>query len=362
MAKIYNPTRSMLDPSLFQTMNTSMQNRIQNQANRDKMMMESTRNMLSKLGEAIDDKYAQYKRAKEIGAIADQPVQYYNDPVYKAAREEYIRSGSSSPLQQYMLQKEAQKAKIEEAKQRAKDEEAKKSWHEQVRIAQAIPVYDQYQKEMLTALDNGDMETAKYYEDKMNALQTEFGNVFGGNAEAMKQARIKTKAEEDKRKALEERDARMMAEAEKLEQKEAEEKAANQAENALWVESNVIPTIDQKETYVDENGKEKPVPTATKKQEVKQQILRLLQDKQITSDQANKLTSLVDSIETLEEANKKSIKSATSGFTGTKTKEKLEASEEEKKLADKAKEKLAKGYKLFKEEQDAYNKVYGSKK
>ena len=205
------------------------------------------------------------------------------------------------------------------------------------------------------------METAKFYEDKMNALQTEFGNVFGGNAEAMKQARIKTKAEEDKRKALEERDARMMAEAEKLEQKEAEEKAANQAENALWVESNVIPTIDQKETYVDEKGKVKTVPTATKKQEVKQQILRLLQDKQITSEQANKLTSLVDSIETLEEANKKAVKSAASSFTGTQTTKKLEATEEQKKTAKDVKDALEMGVTFFDDvEKEAFKAVYGA--
>ena len=225
--------------------------------------------------------------------------------------------------------------------------------------------YERLYKDSLAAQDAGDLVQAEFLANTAKRLKNYWyenrGIIIGEDFDNILEARKKAKEKEAEQKAIDERDARMMAASEALEKKEAEEKSDNQAENALWVEANVIPTIEQKETYIDENGKKKSVPTATKKEEVKQQILRLLQDKQITDEQAKHLSSLVDSIETLEEATKKSIKSSTASFAGSQNTKKLEATEEEKKLAKKAKEKLAKNYKLFKEEQDAYDKVYGSK-
>lgn len=366
MARIYNPTRSMLDSGIFNTMNTSMQNRIQNEANRNKLATESIRNMLSGVGKAVDSgiddwkqKALEKRRYEEI--MNQASVQQQADPIFMAAVRDYAKTGSSNPIIQYNTNKEMAEARKIEAERSNRTQ----NWHDRLEKNAAEEKYERLYKDSLAAQDDGDLVQAEFLANTAKRLKNYWyenrGIIIGEDFDNILKARKEAKEKEDKQKAIDERDARMMAASEALEKKEAEEKAANQAENALWVEANVIPTIEQKETYEDEKGNKKLVPTATKKEEVKHQILRLLQDKQITDEQAKHLSSLVDSIETIEEATKKSIKSSTASFAGSQNTKKLEATEEEKKLAKKAKEKLAKNYKLFKEEQDAYDKVYGSK-
>ena len=365
MARIYNPTRSMLDSGIFNTMNTSMQNRIQNEANRNKLMAESTRNMLSGIGKAIDNgidawkqKALEKQRYEEI--MNQATIKQQADPVFMAAVRDYAKTGSSNPILQYTANQEMAEARKREAEKANRTQ----NWHDSLEKAAAEEKYERLYKDALAKQDSGDYAQAAFLANTAKRLKNDWlvnrGIQIGEDFDSILEARKQAKAKEAEQKAIDERDARMMAASEALEKKEAEEKAANQAENALWVEANVIPTIEQKETYVDKKGKEKPVPTATKKEEVKQQILRLLQDKQITDEQAKHLSSLVDSIETLEEATKKSIKSSTANFAGSQNTKKLEATAEQKKLAKGVKDALAQGYtKFFDSEKEAFKAVYG---
>ena len=365
MARIYNPTRSMLDSGIFNTMNTSMQNRIQNEANRNKLATESIRNMLSGVGKAVDSgiddwkqKALEKRRYEEIMNKAS--VQQQADPIFMAAVRDYAKTGSSNPIIQYNTNKEMAEARKIEAEKANRTQ----NWHDSLEKASAEEKYERLYKDSLAAQDAGDLVQAEFLANTAKRLKNYWyetrGIIIGEDFDNILEARKQAKAKEAEQKAIDERDARMMAASEALEKKEAEEKAANQAENALWVEANVIPTIEQKETYIDEKGKVKRVPTATKKEEVKQQILRLLQDKQITDEQAKHLYSLVDSIETLEEATKKSIKSSTASFVGSKNTKKLEYTEEQKKIAKEVKDALAQGYtKFFDSEKEAFKAVYG---
>lgn len=365
MARIYNPTRSMLDSGIFNTMNTSMQNRIQNEANRNKLATESIRNMLSGVGKAVDSgiddwkqKALEKRRYEEIMNKAS--VQQQADPIFMAAVRDYAKTGSSNPIIQYNTNKEMAEARKIEAEKANRTQ----NWHDSLEKASAEEKYERLYKDSLAAQDAGDLVQAEFLANTAKRLKNYWyetrGIIIGEDFDNILEARKQAKAKEAEQKAIDERDARMMAASEALEKKEAEEKAANQAENALWVEANVIPTIEQKETYIDEKGKVKRVPTATKKEEVKQQILRLLQDKQITDEQAKHLSSLVDSIETLEEATKKSIKSSTASFVGSKNTKKLEYTEEQKKIAKEVKDALAQGYtKFFDSEKEAFKAVYG---
>ena len=367
MARIYNPTRSMLDSGIFNTMNTSMQNRIQNEANRNKLATESIRNMLSGVGKAVDSgiedwkqKALEKRRYEEIMNKAS--VQQQADPIFMAAVRDYAKTGSSNPIIQYNTNKEMAEAR----KREAENSNRTQNWHDSLEKASAEEKYERLYKDSLAAQDAGDLEQAEFLANTAKRLKNDWyvnrGIIIGEDFDNILEARKKAKEKEAEQKAIDERDARMMAASEALEKKEAEEKAANQAENALWVEANVIPTIEQKETYEDENGKKKSVPTATKKEEVKQQILRLLQDKQITDEQAKHLSSLVDSIETLEEANKKAVKSSTASFVGSQNTKKLEATEEQKKKAKDVKDALAEGYTtFFDDEKEAFRVVYGEK-
>lgn len=365
MARIYNPTRSMLDSGIFNTMNTSMQNRIQNEANRNKLATESIRNMLSGVGKAVDSgiddwkqKALEKRRYEEIMNKAS--VQQQADPIFMAAVRDYAKTGSSNPIIQYNTNKEMAEARKIEAEKANRTQ----NWHDSLEKNVAEEKYERLYKESLAAQDAGDLVQAKFLANSAKRLKNYWyenrGIIIGEDFDNILEARKQAKARETEQKAIDERDARMMAASEALEKKEAEEKAANQSENALWVEANVIPTIEQKETYIDENGKKQPVPTATKKEEVKQQILRLLQDKQITDEQAKHLSSLVDSIETLEEATKKSIKSSTASFAGEQNTKKLEATEEQKKIAKEVKDALDQGHtKFFDDEKEAFKAVYG---
>ena len=335
MARIYNPTRSMLDSGIFNTMNTSMQNRIQNEANRNKLATESIRNMLSGVGKAVDSGIDDWKQKalekRRYDEIMNQAsVQQQADPIFMAAVRDYAKTGSSNPIIQYNTNKEMEEARKIEAERSNRTQ----NWHDSLEKNAAEEKYERLYKDSLAAQDAGDLPQAEFLANSAKRLKNYWyenrGIIIGEDFDNILKARKEAKEKEAKQKAIDERDARMMAASEALEKKEAEEKAAKQDETALWVEANVIPTIEQKETYIDEKGKEKTVPTTTKKEEVKQQILRLLQDKQITDEQAKHLSSLVDSIETLEEANKKSIKSSTASFVGSQNTKKLDKAEEEK--------------------------------
>lgn len=312
MARVYT-SRIMLDPSVLQNMNNIAQQRYQNEAARKQAMSSSLRNLLYSAGKNIDEGIKSYQRAKEVAG----ETEYDNDPTYRAAKEEYIRTGSTSPLSQYVLQRETIKAREAEAAKRAEKEAEDKAWHDAVRLAEARPEYSKVLQNMYTAIDAGDYATADVYKNQLKAFETKFGaDAFGNSAEEMAEARKKTAEAAAAKKALEERNERMMIASENLEKKEAEEKAAEQAKNALWLETQSIPTIEEKE--IDEETK-KPIPTAVKKQEAKEQVLRMLETNAISVDDANRLTKLIDSIETVEEAKKKAKKQAVATKTGEAT-------------------------------------------
>lgn len=359
MARIYQ-TRQLFDPSLAEYMEQVIQNRVANESNRNKNLLSSTRTMLSSVGETVDDYIGSYKRQKELqNAEANKDsLPYIEDPMYRAAREEYIRTGNSQPITSYMLQKETAKAIALEEKKAAEEKARTNAFHKSVRLSQARPEYIKIQKAMNDAIDERDYETAEMYKKTLQAYETEFGNVFGDDAATVLEARKKAKEKEAEQKAVDERDARMMAASEALEKQEAEEKKANQGKTALWVETNVIPTIEKKETYEDESGKTQIVSTAQKKKEVKEQLLRLLEANQITEEQANKLNSLVDSIETLEEASDKAVRNTLANNEGDKTDEELAEKRKKKKLAKDGRAAIAAGRKPTRAQQNAIDEGY----
>lgn len=63
MARIYQ-TRQLFDPSLANYMEQVIQNRVANEANRNKNLLSSTRNMLSSVGETIDEAANNYYERK----------------------------------------------------------------------------------------------------------------------------------------------------------------------------------------------------------------------------------------------------------------------------------------------------------
>ena len=96
MARVYS-SRIMLDPSVLQNMNNIVQQRYANEAERRQSVLSPMRDLINSAGKTFDDSMAQYNREQEVSKW-DIPD---NDPIAKAAREEYIRTGNSAPLQNW---------------------------------------------------------------------------------------------------------------------------------------------------------------------------------------------------------------------------------------------------------------------
>ena len=212
MARVYT-SRQLIDPNLASYMEQVIQNRVANEANRNKEFLSSTRNMLSSIGETADDYIGRFQRKKELqNAEANKDsVSYIEDPTYRAAREEYIRTGNSQPISSYMLQKEAAKARALEAKKATENKASNEAFHNAVRLAQARPEYAKTQKAMNDAIDAGDYETAEMYKKTLQSYETEFGNVFGDDAATVLEARKKT-AEAKREAAAQEQEEKKIAE------------------------------------------------------------------------------------------------------------------------------------------------------
>lgn len=226
MARIYNSSRTLLDPSLLQMANNAVNERLRRDAERRAPVVASIRDLLKSGAGTISDWRAEKTRENEVSKW-DLP----NDPVSNAAREEYIRTGSSSPLMNYQMQKMAAEQRAADAEKARADKEAADKMHLAVRIAQARPEYAKTQKAMLDAVDSGDMETANVLQKQLQAYETEFGaDTFGQDSASILAAR-----QESARKA------QNLAMEEALDKKEQEEKEAKSYDVKNWIIENIIP-------------------------------------------------------------------------------------------------------------------------
>lgn len=343
MARVYT-SRQLIDPSLASYMEQVIQNRVANEANRNKEFLSSTRNMLSSIGETADDYIGRYQRQKELqNAEANKDsVSYIDDPTYRAAREEYIRTGSSQPITSYMLQKEAAKARELEAQKREDAADAEKARNAAIRLENDRTDYLKAQKSMMDSMAAGDYTTAEIYKSQMNAIEKRYEpGTFGSSSDALYNARKKAIEEGAAKKAIEERDERMIAASEALEKKEAEEKAANSYNNRIFVETEVIPNLKNVQD----------------KAEAKSQIERLYKNGQLTMDDRKALHAKIDGTETVGEGRQKVHKQKAEEATGKA----IDTNTAQLELAKKAKEKKEKNYNLTAAEQEAYDAVYGGK-
>lgn len=95
MARVYS-SRILLDPSVLQNMNNINQQRYQNEVARRQSVLSPMRDLINSAGKTFDDSMARYNRKQEVSKW-----DLGADPVANAAREEYIRTGNSAPLQNW---------------------------------------------------------------------------------------------------------------------------------------------------------------------------------------------------------------------------------------------------------------------
>ena len=183
-----------------------------------------------------------------------------------------------------------------------------------LKAAQARPQYLEFQKKMLEAVDNGDLEEAEVQKANMDALEAEHGMKFGGDAQSMIDARVKAK----QRKA----------------EKEAEEEARLDRVSKF---TTTLPTTFKSEdakkaayTKIDEN----PDMTAKEKTEWR-----------------NRIRDIKSGRTKIGEANQ----GAEASHAAEKTKEYLELKEKTMKTVEAALKKQQNGYAITKDQQDAIN-------
>lgn len=207
MARVYS-SRIMLDPSVLQNMNNVAQQRYANEAARRQSVLSPIRDLINSAGKTFDDTMAQYNREQEVSKW-DLP----NDPIANAAREEYIRTGSSSPLMSYQLQKLAMEAKQRADEKTEAEKKYQKELHDAVTLREDRNKYGQLQANMFKAMDEGNMADAQTYKNQMEGLEQHYAkyypdytNPFGDTAQSMWDARSEQKRLADEKRAQEEAD------------------------------------------------------------------------------------------------------------------------------------------------------------
>lgn len=207
MARVYS-SRIMLDPSVLQNMNNIVQQRYQNEVARRQSVLSPMRDLINSAGKTFDDSMAQYNREQEVSKW-----DIGTDPIANAAREEYIRTGSSSPLMSYQMQKVAAEAKKLADEKAEAERKYQKEIHDAVNLRDDRNKYSQLQANMFKAMDEGNMADAQTYKNQMEGLEQHYAkyypdykNPFGDTAQSMWDARSEQKRIAEEKRAQEEAD------------------------------------------------------------------------------------------------------------------------------------------------------------
>ena len=337
MARIYS-SRVLIDPSLLSTLGTATENRIRMENERRRNMIAPFLNTLSKAGSEIDNyrtkKVEEEKQAKRYSDIAFQSSQeQMSDPMYRAALDEYSRTGSAQPITSYMLSRETAEANRLERERAAAEKEALERKELELKRVQALPQYQEAMRKFNEELDKPvpNYELAAQYQAQADALNKEYE--FGTtDLEAIKEAKKKTaearakQAAEDA--ALEEMGARNL---------DASEAAETDRQFKVAQFLATLPS-----TFANDQAK-------------KDAIQMILDNPDMTKEEKTEEMKKIVAIDTGTTAAKKAVQGAYASAAGKKAEKKIEESDELKKIRDKQ----AKGIPLSSRERKILNEAGG---
>lgn len=277
--------------------------------------------------------------AAEIRALKAQiasGMPYGNSAAHNAAVFDHVYSGDHSGIDQYnraveqaiqaKLQREAtakqadlqRQAMLEIARMNKADAIAERKQKEAemaaLKLAQARPEYMTLQKQMLEAVDAGNMDEAAIIKSQLGAMEAEHGTNFGADAQSLI-------------------DARQQA----LEKKKAAEEA--EAVRRLKV-ANFLATV----------------PTTFKNEDEKKPWYEAVNNSVMTPDEKAKEIERIRNIESGKTKVKKAVQGAVASGAGEDVKTAKKEREEGIAAARKALAKKASGRMLTKSEQDAIDK------
>lgn len=176
MARIYQ-SRALIDPSLYQLSGQLMNERIRQEHERRKMLSDAITAAGEGLGKTINSGIEEYnKRKQEEGradylnsVLAENPeyAKYTSNPFFKAGMNEFIRTGSASPLMAFLGQEntraiaeEAAAARRQESSQRLAIEQEKARKETELRQANANEKLENIKRQITDAYDRGEDEKA----------------------------------------------------------------------------------------------------------------------------------------------------------------------------------------------------------
>lgn len=326
MARIYQ-TRQLLDPQLLTNMNNVAQQRYANEVARRKPVMDSLNTMFSSVGKTFDDSMERYNREQELSNW-DLPT---NDPYIRAAREEYIRTGSSSPLLNYHMSKMAAEQRAADAAKTLEEKKYQKELHDAVALREDRNKYSMLQANMFKAMDEGNMADAQTYKNQMEGLEQhyakyypEYNNPFGSTAQSMWDARAEQKRLAEEKRA----------------QEEADKQELELGEKNL----KTIQDLNEQERLYRVEQFLSTLPTVFKTDAEKQQVYDLIKaNVDMTTAEKTEIMKKIRETESGETSTNKSIQGTVAGKAGEKVGKKIDERDEKKKLADAGRAAIAAG-------------------
>lgn len=177
MARIYQ-SRALIDPSLYQLSGQLMNERIRQEHERRKMLSDAITAAGEGLGKTINSGLEEYNKRKQEtdranylnSVLAENPeyAQYTSNPFFKAGMNEFVRTGSASPLMAFLGQEntrkiaeEAAAARRLEAGQRLEIEQKKAEKEAGIQKANANDKLEGIKRQITDAYDRGEDEKAE---------------------------------------------------------------------------------------------------------------------------------------------------------------------------------------------------------
>lgn len=333
MARIYS-SRTLLDPQMLEMLNRASESRLNRDIERRRNVLGATQTLLGDTGKTLDE-YLQKKRTDEDYRKRYQDVAWQSseeqmrDPMYRAALDEYARTGSASPVLNYQLAKATREATAEEkAKREAEAAESAKRVFEQEKAA-AYPSYLDAISKSIDANAKGNKREAKIYSEQASALQKKYNFTDAALTDMFSAA-------EEEREAKEQ---------------EAEELAMG--ERNLKAMQDLAARESREKRYEIESKFPAKIKDVTQRQE----LLRLVDEAKETlvDEDYNYLKDKIFSGETTEEKKAGAVQSAVAGAAGKKAEKQLADADELKKIRDKQ----AKGIPLSSRERKILNEAGG---
>lgn len=309
---MYN-SRLLLDPNMIQYVANRADRNVQFNNELSNRNADSIRSLLENAGKTAGEYRQMNDRANEVSQW-DIP----NDPMARAAREEYIRTGNSNPLMSYQMQKlAAEQRKIDDANRQKSME-----WHDKLAFMNNLKAYqdetDPRAREILKQTLQHDLE-----------LHPDWGNSEQINA--MEKARLDKEEMDLNKKITAEEDAQWQ-----------KEQDAKSYAKRIELETNMLP-----------NAK-----NAIDKSNYMKVVEQLYANGKINDEDRKALENEIRGNQTYGERSKKSSEDTSISIANEEQKKNAEERKTNKALADAGRKAIANGKRPTRAQQNAIDKGY----